>query len=233
LVKSLAFVLPTNLGLAMILIYAVIFLPFSATNQLLLPIGPTQLLWINLVAAVALALPLAFEAKEPQLMERPPRHPKEPILSPLVLRRTVMASLLMTSGAIGLFYWEFLMRPVAEREPLAEAQTMAVTTVIMFQVFYMLTSRSLRGSIRSIGWLSNPYVFIGIAVTLVLQALFIYAPPMQRLFGTAPLEVSELAMAVADGAIVLPVIAVDKWLSRRHVKRDASRAAASDPTPGG
>ncbi|MGE4561142.1 MAG: cation-translocating P-type ATPase, partial [Desulfobulbus sp.] len=58
LVKSLAFLLPTNLGLALILIYGIIFFPFDPrTKVLLLPMLPTQLLWINLVAAVALALP--------------------------------------------------------------------------------------------------------------------------------------------------------------------------------
>ena len=58
LIKSLAFLLPTNLGLALILIYGIMFFPFDPVNKvLLLPMLPTQLLWINLVAAVALALP--------------------------------------------------------------------------------------------------------------------------------------------------------------------------------
>jgi calcium-translocating P-type ATPase len=66
LLKSLAFLLPTNLGLAFILIYGIIFFPFNPiTKELLLPMLPVQLLWINLVAAIALALPLAFEVKEP------------------------------------------------------------------------------------------------------------------------------------------------------------------------
>ncbi len=225
LVKSLAFVLPTNLGLAFILMYAVMFLPFDPISKLLmLPIQPTQLLWINLVAAVSLALPLAFEAKEPNVMQRPPRDPHAPILSPLVVRRTIIASLLMTVGAVALFHWEYLLRPVAEREPLAEAQTMAVTTVIMFQIFYMLASRSLHDSIRTIGITSNPWSFVGIGVTLALQAAFIYAPPLQAVFGTASLEASELALSALAGSIVLPVIMLDKWLSRR--RRDALTAAA-------
>ena len=84
LVKSLAFVLPTNLGLALILHRA----PWPSSRStprthVLAPAdAPTQLLWINLVAAVALALPLAFEAKEPDVMARPPRAP-EPVLRAL------------------------------------------------------------------------------------------------------------------------------------------------------
>ena len=155
LIKSLAFVLPTNLGLALILIYAVLFFPFDPhTRLLLLPIEPTQILWINLVAAVALALPLAFESKEADVMQRPPRDPQAPVLSRFVLRRTVVAALLMTAGAVGVFLWEFghyLGQGAAPPLALAEAQTMAVTTVIMFQVFYLQNSRSLRDSVWRIG----------------------------------------------------------------------------------
>ena len=108
LVKSLAFVLPTNLGLALIFVCAVFAFPFDAATQaLLLPVRPTQLLWINLVAAVSLALPLAFESMERDIMRRPPRPPGAPLLSPLVLRRTAMVSLLMTAGAVGLFLYEW------------------------------------------------------------------------------------------------------------------------------
>ncbi len=216
LVKSLAFVLPTNLGLALILMYAVLLLPFDPVSKdLLLPIEPTQLLWINMVAAVALALPLGFEAKEPNVMQRPPRDPNEPIMSKLVVRRTVIASVLMTIGAVGMFRWEYLMPDAAQRQSLAVAQTMAVTTVIVFQVFYLLTSRSLRDSVLRIGVMSNPYVYVGIGITLTLQAAFIYAPPLQSLFGTAPLSPYQLLLSAVAGSIVLPVIVVDKWWTRR------------------
>jgi uncharacterized Zn ribbon protein len=83
LIKALAFVLPTNLGLALILVAAVAFFPI-VDGQPILPMQPVQILWINLVAAVALALPLAFEAMEPDLMQRPPRRPDAPVLSPFV-----------------------------------------------------------------------------------------------------------------------------------------------------
>jgi Ca2+-transporting ATPase len=220
LVKSLAFVLPTNLGLALIFMVAVLLFPFdAATRALLLPIRPTQLLWINLVAAVALALPLAFEAHEPDVMRRPPRAAGEPILSGLVLRRTAVAAVLMTAGAVGLFLWEYqlyLARGVDPAVALAEAQTMAVTTVIFFQVLYMLESRSLHGSLLSTGLLANPAVLPGVLVVLGLQALFVYAPFMHRVFGTAPLDAGDVARAAAVALLVLPVMAVEKALSRRR-----------------
>jgi magnesium-transporting ATPase (P-type) len=80
------------------------FSPFDpVTKVLLLPMLPTQLLWINLVAAVALALPLAFEVKEPDIMSRPPRKPDAPLFNTFVVFRVVAVSILMTAGTITLF----------------------------------------------------------------------------------------------------------------------------------
>ena len=219
LIKSLAFVLPTNLGLALILIYAVLFFPFDPQSRLLLlPIEPTQILWINLVAAVALALPLAFEAKEADLMRRPPRDPKAPLLSRFVLWRTVAAALIMTAGAVLVFLWKFgphLEQGAADSRGLAEAQTLAVTTVIMFQVFYLQNSRSLRDSVWQIGLLSNPTVYLGVATVLLAQAAFIYLPPLQAVFGSAPLAWTDLIVAALVGSLIVPVVALEKWLLRR------------------
>jgi Ca2+-transporting ATPase len=193
---------------------------------------PTQLLWINLVATVALALPLAFEAKERNVMQRPPRAPDRPVLSPFVIVRTFVAATLMCAGAVGLFLWEYWRElplvgtpgneGLTEAIVTAEAQTMAVTTIIMFQIFYVLNCRSLRGSMRSIGVLSNPMVFAGIGALLLLQALFVFAPPMNALFGSAPLAPVDLLIATLVGAIILPVISIEKWDRNRRLARRGS-----------
>lgn len=215
LVKSLAFVLPTNLSLAMILICAVAFFPFDATSrELLLPMAPTQLLRINIVASVALARPLAFEAKEADVMSRPPRRPNEPNFGTFVAIRTVMAAALMTAGAVGLFLYEYDIS-AADKAALAKAQTMAVTTVVMFQTFYMLSCCSLRYSILRIGLFSNPVVLMGIGVIIALQLAFIYVPSMQTLFGTAPLSPRDLVLSVLAGMIIFPLISIDKRLRSR------------------
>jgi Ca2+-transporting ATPase len=219
LVKSLAFVLPTNLGLALIFICAVFAFPFDAATQaLLLPVRPTQLLWINLVAAVTLALPLAFEAREPDLMRRPPRAARGPILSALVLRRTALAAALMTAGAVGLFLWEWhreLAMGVAPVRALAEAQTLTVTAVIFFQVFYLLESRSFTRSLFASSLRDNPAVLLGVAAILGLQAVFVYAPFMHRIFGTAPLDPIDLGRAVLVALVILPAMLLEKLLTRR------------------
>jgi len=232
LVKSLAFVLPTNLGLALIFVCAVFAFPFDAATQaLLLPVRPTQLLWINLVAAVSLALPLAFESMERDIMRRPPRPPGAPLLSRLVLRRTAMVSLLMTAGAVGLFLYEWHGGLALGETPafaLAEAQTMAVTSVIFFQVFYLLESRSLTDSIVGASLLSNPALLPGIGVVLGLQAALIWWPPLQSVFGTASLDGADVGMAALVAAIIFPAMAIEKALTRRNKRR---RAASQPPGP--
>ncbi|MBS1105822.1 MAG: cation transporter [Deltaproteobacteria bacterium] len=249
LIKSLAFVLPTNLGLAMILMVAVAFFPFAEferlvsgvaqpVRELLLPMLPTQILWINLVATVALALPLAFEVPERDVMERPPRSPSRPVLSRFVIVRTFIAATLMCGGAVGLFYWEYAGglsltgRPangvVSAATALAEAQTMAVTTVIAFQIFYMLNCRSLRGTLASVGFFSNWTVFLGIGALVALQALFIYSPILNEIFGSAPLAPLDVLWATLVGAIILPVISIEKWdRNRRLARRNGRRGEAA------
>jgi magnesium-transporting ATPase (P-type) len=190
LIKALAFVLPTNLGLALILVAAVAFFPIVG-GQPILPMQPVQILWINFVAAVALALPLAFEAMEPDLMMRPPRPPDAPVLSPFVITRTAAVALLMTAGALGLFLVEYA-AGADEAGPgsraYAQAQTEVVTTVIFFQILYLLNCRSLQDPMLKMGLFSNSWIYLGIAAILLLQLVFVYVPFMNAVFGSAPLS---------------------------------------------
>ncbi|MBJ6760005.1 HAD-IC family P-type ATPase [Myxococcaceae bacterium JPH2] len=238
LIKSLAFVLPTNLGLALILMFGVAFFPIrevDGVRQPLMAMLPTQLLWINLVATVTLALPLAFEARERDVMRRPPRAPNAPVLSHFVVMRTGLVALLMSVGAVGLFLWEFTRDARADGEAvaLAAAQTSAVNTVICFQMFYLLLCRTLTGSMREVGVFSNPLVFVGIGALCVLQAGFMYLPFMQRVFGTVGLSAKELGLSVLVGAVVLPTVGLEKWLRTRAQGRSARAVASGSDTSSG
>lgn len=223
LVKSFAFLLPTNLGLALTLIWGIMFFPFNPiTNTLLLPMLPTQLLWINLIAAITLALPLAFEAKEPNIMNRPPRKPGEPLFNSFLIFRVLLVSVFMTVGTIILFKWQFsslVSEGIAQTAALSKAQTIAVTFVIMFQIFYMISCRSLKDSLLKIGLFSNKTVFIGIGAILVLQAFFVYLPIMQKFFGTSALSAYDIAVTVFAGFLVFPLIGLEKWNGKRIARR--------------
>jgi magnesium-transporting ATPase (P-type) len=218
LVKSLAFVLPTNLGEALIILFAVLTFPMVA-GELLMPILPVQILWINLVATVALALPLAFESPEANIMSRPPRHPKAPILNGFVIWRTFMVAALMAVGAIGLFLYEYrseIAMGVAHELAIKEAQTMAVTTVIFFQIFYLFNCRSLTNSMFSVGLWSNRSVYLGISVLILLQVAFVEFSVMNQLFSSAPLSWESWIKSALVGLIVVPVVAVEKAIRRRN-----------------
>ena len=98
---------------------------------------------------------------------------------------------------------------------LSRAQTIAVTFVIFFQVFYMIHCRSLKDNLAKIGFFSNPTVFWGIGVILALQALFVYLPIMQRIFRTAPLGLQDLGLTALAAFVIVPVITVEKWVRSR------------------
>ncbi len=212
LIKSLAFALPTNLGEALILLVAVAFFPII-NGVPLLPMSPVQILWINLVATVSLALPLAFESKERNIMNRPPRDPKQPLLSRFVLFRTVMVALLMTVVGVLLFLLVFNRETAAGTiAAVSKAQTMAVTSIVFLQIFYLLNCRSLRESIFQIGFFSNSTLIVGVLLLIVLQLGFVYLPFMNELFGSSPLDLRAWVESFLAGAIVLPLISVEKMI---------------------
>jgi magnesium-transporting ATPase (P-type) len=211
LVKALAFVLPTSMGQALIIAVAVLVFPAGV-----LPVEPVQILWINLIVAVALALPLAFEAPEPELMRRPPRDRSAPLLDRPLLVRTLVVSIALTAVALGLFG-----AARAADLSIAAAQTTAVTGAVFLQAIYLITCRSLTRPNRELGHWSNPSVYAGIGIVLALQALFVFAPFMQAVFGSAALGARELVWAAAASTVVVPVT----WLEERWRVRRALNAA--------
>lgn len=223
LLKSLAFLLPTNIGLAFILIYGIMFFPFNPiTKELLLPMLPVQLLWINLVAAIALALPLAFEVKELNVMKRPPRKPKEALFNRFVAFRVLMVSILMTVGTIWLFNREYshsLSIGMAEVDAFTRSQSIAVTFIIFFQIFYLINCRSLKNSVFKIGFFSNKFIFLGIGTILILQAIFLYTPFMQKVFGTAALDGKGILTSFVAGSLIFFIITVEKWVLRHFFNK--------------
>jgi calcium-translocating P-type ATPase len=213
LVKALTFVLPTSVGQALIIAIAVLAFPLR-DGEPQLPVEPVQILWINLIVAVALALPLALEAPEPDLMERPPRAPGTALLDRPLLVRTVLVAITLTAVALGLFELQLdrqLDAGVEHGIALARAQSTAVTGAVLLQALYLLTCRSLTRPNREIGRWSNPAVYAGILAVLVLQALFLTLPFMHDLCGSAQLDLQALAWAGGASLLILPVT----WLEER------------------
>ncbi|WP_083925015.1 HAD-IC family P-type ATPase [Lamprocystis purpurea] len=114
--KTLLFILPTNGGEAGTILVAI-------GLGMVLPILPVQILWVNMITAVTLALTLAFEPAETRVMCRPPRDPRAPIFSGYFLWRTLLVSMILVAGTLGLFQWE-----LEHGADLERARTAAVNT---------------------------------------------------------------------------------------------------------
>jgi Ca2+-transporting ATPase len=187
--------------------------------------SPIQILWINLVATVSLALPLAFESKESDIMNRKPRKPREPLLNRFVIIRTVLVALIITGTGIGLFLHVFTRETEAGTAGIiatAKAQTMAVTSIVFLQIFYLLNCRSLQRSIFSIGIFSNKTILPGILILIALQTGFVHLPFMNTLFGSAPLDLYSWLESILFGAVVLPVITIEKAIRNALHKKIAN-----------
>ncbi len=209
LTKFLVWTLPTNGGEALTILIAI----FAGMT---LPVLPVQLLWINMTTAVLLGLMLVFEPKERDVMHRPPRDPKQPILTFPLLMRTGLVTLIMTAGAMFLFHWE----QQAEGETLAEARTIVVNTIVMVELFYLLNCRSLIHSMFSVGVFSNPWILWGGASMIAAQLLFTYAPIMNQLFQTAPISAQAWLHILAVTGFAYAVVGLEKWV-RAKLERNA------------
>ena len=203
LVKFIAWTLPTNLGEGLVIMAAVF-------ANVALPITPVQILWINMTTAVLLGLMLAFEPKEPGLMNRQPRDPNQPILTKHLVFRVCLVGLLLLASAFGLFEWELL-----HGESLAKARTVAVNVFVCCELFYLFNCRSLNYSMFKVGIFSNLWVIFGVLSMILLQGLFTYWSPMQSLFGSEAIGLDEWLLIFTAGLIVYCTVGFEKLLLRR------------------
>ena len=183
---------------------------------LALPVTPVQILWINMVTVIALGLTLAFEPTEPGAMRRPPRSSNEPLLSGFLMWRVIFVSALFVIGAFGMFFWAL------ERGlDLAEARTIVVNTIVVMEIFYLFSIRYLHmTSLTLRGLLGTPAVLIGVAIIVVAQLVFTYAPFMQVLFDTRAIAVSDGIAVIAIGIGLLAVLELEKLIRRGLGIRD-------------
>jgi Ca2+-transporting ATPase len=181
--KVILFLLPTNGGQGLVMAGAVLLSPFIAVFALGLPIQPVQILWVNLIIAIACAIPLIWEPKEQGILERPPRDPKERLFNPLFLQRVGLVSVIEMVGTFTMFL-VFYRAMGSSEEYLAQAQTIAFTTIILMETTYLFTARSITTSAFAYySPLKNKNLLIGCAITIGLQLIIVYSLP---LFGVSP-----------------------------------------------
>ncbi len=210
LTKFITWTLPTNLGEGLVILVAI------ALGSVL-PILPTQILWINMTTAVALGLMLAFEPKETGIMTRPPRDPDQPLLTRALVSRILLVSMLMVASAWWLFKWE-----LGNGASLQEARTTALNLFVVVEAFYLFSCRSLTRSAWRIGIFSNPWIILGVTVQAIAELAITYLPAMNTVFDTAPISPGVWIRIFAVATVVTVVVAIDKLLrniTRPHRRR--------------
>ncbi len=199
LVKVVGWALPTNGGQAMAIVAAVLL-------GVTMPMTPAQILWVNMVTSVALGLVFAFDPAEPGVMHRPPRDPRAPLLSGLLVWRTALVSALFCVAVFAVFFWA-----LKRGEELEHAQTFAVNTMVGLEIAYLFSVR-LRHSapfdFRDIRL--TRALLIGIAAVIVLQILFTYLPPLEFLYDTRPIDWPDMGVAALAAIGLIVILELEK-----------------------
>ncbi|MGV6826647.1 MAG: cation-transporting P-type ATPase [bacterium] len=202
--KAILFILPTNGGEALVILIAVL-LGFQH-----IPLTPVQILWVNMITAVTLALSLAFEPAERQVMKRPPRPAREPMLNRYLVWRVAFVSVILMVGTFGLF-----LQQLQQGASIEVARTVAVNTLVVFEIFYLFNSRYITSSVLSFeGLFGNRYVLYAIGLLIIFQLAFTYLSPMHALFGTAPIDTAIWLKIVLVASSVLILVELEKLAVR-------------------
>ncbi len=202
LTKFLVWTVPTNAGEALVIFCAVVF-------GVALPALPVQMLWVNLATTMLLGLTLVWEPRECDLMRRPPRAPSMGLMGKMLLIKSAVVTLLVLGCAFGLFLWE-----VGNGSTLSVARTVAVNAIVVFEIFYLFSCRSLGVPAWSTGFGKNPKLLLGVLLMGAAQALFTYHPWMNRVFQSSPMDWMAWGRVSAVVAFAFLVVEIQKACSR-------------------
>lgn len=205
--KVVKYLVSTNTGEIITVIAALVLLPGVP-----LIFTPVQILWVNLVTDGLLDKFLAMEPKERGVMEQPPRKPKERIINRDIMLNIAYVGLFMAIGTLWMFTTGY------NNGGLQRAQTLAFTTIAMFQVFNALNCRSRTTSVFKLGLTTNKYLLGGITASVSLQVLATLVPPLQTALGTISLSPMDWLLIILVSSSVLIAEELRK-LVRSKVKK--------------
>jgi len=205
IVKAIAFILPTNLAQGLVIVLALLF-------GWIQPITPVQILWVNMVTAVTLAMTMAFEPSETDIMQRPPRSRGLGLITGALLYRILMVGGLGAITVFTLFRWE-----LGQSGDTDLARSLAVNALVLYEIFYLLSARRLRDAIwHKHYWQGLAPTLWAVGLVLIFQLAFTYAPPMQTLFGSASLSFDYWPLMLLVTSPILLLVELEKLLARRR-----------------
>ena len=199
--KVISWTLPTNAGESMVVVLALL-------AGLALPVTAVQILWINLITAITLGLALAFEPTESGTMARPPRRRDAPILSGSLVWHVVLVSLLFLAAVFGIFTYA-----IDKGYPLALAQTMAMNTLVVLEIFHLFFIRNIHST--SLTWAAargTKVVWTVVVAITAAQSAVTYLPPLQAMLGTRPIPPMDGLLILALGAAFFALIEIEKQI---------------------
>ena len=206
--KFVFFLVACNIGEILI-----IFLSMLA--GLPIPLSPIQLLLLNLVTDGAPALALGLEKGEPDIMNRPPRPTKEPVINRDMLLGIVVIAIADTFAVLMSFTWALSRFP----GNLVAAQTVAFATLVCSELLRAYTSRSETYSIFSIGIFSNRWMVLATGGSFLLLMILIYVPFMQPFVDTVPLGLLDWVEMIPFMFIAPTAAEIVKIYLRRRMGR--------------
>ena len=188
----------------------------------LVPLSAVQILAIDLGSDVLPALALGAEPPEPDTMDLPPRDPRQALFDGKLIRRFLFLGLIQATGVTAVFFWRLHSAGIpfhtftANNPVYREALTMTQAGIVVSQFFNGFTVRSDRQSILRLGVLSNPGLLAAECFGVALMCAISYTPPLQDLFHTAPLSLTDWALLVGAGAVLLAADEARKAVLRHH-----------------
>ena len=200
--KTTAFLVATGAA-AIIAVLASIFGRFDA------PFIAAQMIWLNVVTNGVQDVGLAFEPGDRDVLERKPRPRSEGIISPLLWERTILAGLVMALGTLVLFLYE-----LETTGDLEYARTVALTTMVLFQILHVGNARSEHGSIFARSPFSNRFLFAGSALALAIHVGALHWGPTQFVLQVQPLPFGTWIEMILVASSVLMAVELHKLLRR-------------------
>lgn len=197
--KNMIFMLPTNVAEMLVLMTAVIM-------GVTMPITPVQILWINMVTTITLEFALIFEPMEKNVMDRPPRARNEGILTPYFIIRTLFVA--VVTGALTFYIYHFFHNG---GDSIAYSRTAALNMLVLAQAFYLLNCRKIHEPGIGKGFFENKKIFIVIGILVLMQAVLVYLPLFNTLFGTVPMRLESWLYPVFASLLVFILVEIEKY----------------------
>jgi len=216
--RFMRFLLSSNIGEVLTMFLGVLFarqigLP-AEEGRVVLPLLATQILWINLVTDGAPALALGVDPADDALMRAPPRPVGEGVVTGRMWRGIALIGITMAVGTLLVLDASLPGGFIAGHGTLAYGQTMAFTTLMLFQLFNVFNARSDEQSAFH-RLFTNGWVWAAIGLSLALQLVVLYVEPLQRAFGTVPLTATDWVRCAVAASSVLWVRELSKLVVRR------------------